>query len=102
MSEAGTSSSQHPGIVGEVSTYIMAHPVYGKRAAPHRGLLSIFALFSVVVLGLLAITAPNAHQNSRDFTPNLEQLDGIDFDNIEEAKNFLASKVRASTGDEYL
>lgn len=80
----------------------MAHPVYKKRAAPRRSLFSIFALFSVVALGLLAVSVLNGHQNPRSFAPTLEELDDVDFDNIEETKKFLTSKVRASTGDEYL
>lgn len=81
----------------------MAPLVHRDRASPRRNLASIFALFSVIVLGLLAISVLHTGQEARRFAPTLEELDDIDFDNHEEVKEFLASKVRASAaGDQYL
>lgn len=80
----------------------MAPAVFKERAVPRRSIFSFFALFSVIVLGLLAVSVLNSNPNPRSFKPTLEELDDIDFDNHEEVKEFLASKVRASAGDEYL
>lgn len=81
----------------------MASPVFSERAARRRSIFSsIFALFSVVVLGLLALSVLHSGQGPKRFAPTLEELDDIDFDNHEEVKEFLASKVRASAGDQYL
>lgn len=76
--------------------------VMKDRAAPRRSISSILALFSVIVLGLLAVSILNSDSSPTAFKPTLEELDDIDFDNHEEVKQFLASKIRASAGDEYL
>lgn len=81
---------------------IMAPTVLKERSAPRRSIFSILALFSVIVLGLLAVSVLNSDQNPRSFKPTLQELDDVDFDNHEEVKQFLASKVRASAGDQYL
>lgn len=80
----------------------MARPAFTERAAPRRSMFSIFALFSVLVLGILALSVLHSDQETRRFAPTLEELDDIDFDNHEEVKEFLAAKVRASAGDQYL
>lgn len=80
----------------------MAPAVIKERSAPRRSISSILALFSVIVLGLLAIAVLNSNQNPRAFTSTLEELDDVDFNNHEEVKQFLTSKVRASAGDQYL
>lgn len=80
----------------------MAPAGFKERAAPRRSIFSILALFSVIVLGLLAVSILNSDTSPTAFKPTLEELDDIDFDNHEEVKQFLASKVRASAGDEYL
>lgn len=80
----------------------MAPAVRKDRAAPRRSIFSLLALFSVIVLGLLAVSILNSDAGPTAFKPTLEELDDIDFDNHEEVKQFLASKVRASAGDEYL
>lgn len=80
----------------------MAPPIHTDRVSPRRNLFSFFAVFSVIVLGLLAISVLQTGQEARRFAPTLEELDDIDFDNHEEVKEFLASKVRASAGDQYL
>lgn len=80
----------------------MAPTVLQARSVPGRTAFSVFALFSVIVLGLLALSVLDSNPNPRSFKPTLEELDDIDFDNHEEVKQFLASKVRAAAGDEYL
>lgn len=79
----------------------MAHTVFRERAAPRRAIINIFALFSVIILGLLTISVVTTKQGPR-FAPILEEVDGINFDNVQEATEFLKSKVRASAGDEFL
>lgn len=80
----------------------MEQPVFKGRAAPRRGVFSIFALLSVVALGLLAISVLSTAQAPSKFAHTFEDVAGIDFDNADEATQFLASKVRASAGDEFL
>lgn len=80
----------------------MESPVSKESGPRRRGTFSIFALFSVVALGLLAASVLNTKQAPRKFAATLEELDGAGFDNVEEAAGFLKSKVRASAGDEYL
>lgn len=78
---------------------MMARPLLQERTrAPRRDWFSLFALFSVVILGLLAISVLSSNQAPAAF----EEVDGVDFDNVEEVKTFLTSKIRASAGDEYL
>lgn len=79
----------------------MAPLTHSSRAPPRRNLFSAVALFSVLVLGILAVSVLHAGQERR-FAPSLEELEDIDFENHEEVKEFLASKVRASAGDQYL
>lgn len=80
----------------------MEGPLFKERGARRRGLFSVFALFSVIFLSLLAVSAFSNKQDPRKFAVTLEELDGIDLDNVDEAAAFLKSKVRASPGDEYL
>ncbi|CAN8098074.1 unnamed protein product [Discula destructiva] len=78
----------------------MAATVFKERAAPRR--VNIFALFSVVIFGLLALSVLHNDQKPREFAPALEELGDVDLDNHEEVKAFLASKIRATAGDQYL
>lgn len=80
----------------------MAPAVFKERAAPRRSVFGIFALFSVILFGLLAVSVLRINQSPTRFMPTLEELDDIDFENHEEVKEFLASKVRATAGDQYL
>lgn len=81
----------------------MEQPGFKGRAAPRRGLFSIFALLSVAALGLLAISVLSTTQApGKKFAHVFEDVAGVDFDNADEATQFLASKVRAAVGDEFL
>lgn len=73
-----------------------------ERGARRNGIFSIFALFSVVALGLLAISVRNTKQVPARFVATSEELQGTDFDNVEEVADLLKSKVRATAGDQYL
>lgn len=80
----------------------MAYPVHRERAAPRRGAFGIFALLATIVVGFLTVSLLNARPAAREYAASLDELDDVDFDNAEEATAFLKSKVRASTGSEYL
>lgn len=80
----------------------MATSAFQQGAAPRRGVFPVFALLSVLVLTLLALSVLRSEQDPTRFAPTLEELDDIDFDNHAEVKDFLASKIRAAGGDQYL
>lgn len=80
----------------------MALPAFKDRAAPRRTAFSILALFSVLAFGLLAISVLNENPGPRPLAASREELDAVDFDNLEQVKEFLTSKTRASAGDQYL
>ncbi|KUI69634.1 Neutral ceramidase [Cytospora mali] len=81
----------------------MAQTLYKDPAAPRRGLTSLFALFSVIALGLLSISVLSSNQKPRTPATAFEEAGAVDFDDAEEVKKLLTSKVRVSaTGDQYL
>lgn len=81
----------------------MAPSVFKERSAPRRNAYGILALFSVLVFGLLGISTLSGYRNPRAFAPISEILDGdVDFDDLDQVKQFMTSKTRASTGDQYL
>lgn len=81
----------------------MAQTLFKERAAPRRGAFSLLALFSVIALGLLAISVLSSDQKPRVPGTTFEEVGDIDLDDTEEVRKLLASKVRGSaTGDQYL
>lgn len=81
----------------------MAQNPFKERAPPRRGAFSLFALFSVIALGLLAISVLSSNQQPRVPGTTFEELGDVDLDDVEEVRKLLASKVRGSaTGDQYL
>lgn len=81
----------------------MAQIIFNERAAPRRGTFSLLALFSVIALGLLAISVLSSNQKVRIPAAGFGETGDIDLDDAEEVRKLLASKVRNSaTGDQYL
>ncbi|PSR81053.1 Neutral/alkaline nonlysosomal ceramidase [Coniella lustricola] len=81
----------------------MVSPTFRERSAPRRNAYGILALLSLVVFGLLGTSVLRGDRSPRSFAAAAEALDGeVDFDDLDRVKSFLASKTRASTGDQYL
>lgn len=81
----------------------MGKPLFTDRAAPRRGTFSLFALVSVIALGLLTISILSSNQERKRPATAFEELGDVDLDNAEEVKKLLTSKVQsATTGDQYL
>lgn len=81
----------------------MTQPIFKERDAPRRGTFSILALFSFVTLGLLAISVLSSNQKPKVPATGFEEVGDVDFDDAEEVRKLLTSKVRGSaTGDQYL
>lgn len=80
----------------------MVQTLIKDRAAPRRGMFCLFAFFSFIALGLLAISVLSSNQKPRTPATTFEGLGDVDLDDTEEVRKLLASKVRASAGDQYL
>lgn len=81
----------------------MNQTISKERDAPRRGIFSILALFSVIALGLLTISVLSSNQTPKVPATGSEEVGDVNFDDAEEVRKLLTSKVRGSaTGDQYL
>lgn len=81
----------------------MAEPLIDNRTAPRRGTFSLYALFSVIALGLLTISVLSSNQRPAVPATTFEQVGDVDFDDAQQVTKLLISKLRdTAVGDQYL